>query len=309
MIVGTGEYRYHWAEDWGEIPPSMDIRVVAGVGIGENDTVFLLTRSKPAILIFSSEGRLLNTWDDELFVRPHCVCVDDERNLYVVDDGGHVVYLMNSRREIRKVLGTKGIPSDSGCVDKDYHTIRWGAPPFNFPTGIAVAENGDMYISDGYGNARVHVFDRKGNLKFSWGQPGEAPGEFNLPHGIALYSGVVYVADRQNNRVQLFDLHGNYLDMWVDFERPAGICIDGSGVVYVSECKRSNTFDGAPSRVTLLSTEGKILSRLGGQFYDPDLGYHTAHGIAVDSQGSIYVADVGKGFPEGYFGLKKYVRI
>jgi sugar lactone lactonase YvrE len=172
-----------------------------------------------------------------------------------------------------------------------------------------VAPNGDLYVTDGYGNARVHCFSPEGKLKFSWGEPGREPGHFNLPHGLAIGPDeTLYVCDRQNNRIQLFTLDGKFIDEWTDFERPAD-CFIQNGVMYVAECKRSSAFDGSPSRVTILDLAGNILARLGGyQPYDPEIGHHTAHGICVDSEGSIYVSEVGKKSPEGYIGIKKYRR-
>ena len=142
--------------------------------------------------------------------------------------------------------------------------------------------------------------------------PGSGPGEFNLPHGIGIdRQNILYVADRQNNRVQLFDLDGHFLDQWTDFYRPSDINIDSDGMIFVSECLRCNHFSSSPSRISIVRPDGKIITRLFDpeQSYDAAYGHHCAHGMAIDSEGSIYIGNVGLQFPESFTGLWKYKRV
>ncbi|MGD0329964.1 MAG: 6-bladed beta-propeller [Nitrososphaeria archaeon] len=110
------------------------------------------------------------------------------------------------------ILGKRNQPSNTGCVGKDYSTIKQAAGPFNYPTDIALDDEQNIYVSDGYGNCRVHVFSKEGEFICSWGEPARRPGQFNLPHGIFVHDRIVYVADRENSRIQLFDTKGEFLN-------------------------------------------------------------------------------------------------
>ena len=145
-------------------------------------------------------------------------------------------------------LGNRGRPSDTGATSIAFRTIRVAGAPFHYPTNLALSPSGEMYVSDGYGNARVHKFDPNGQLLFSWGEPGSGPGQFQVPHGIAVGpDGTVYVADRENSRIQLFNPAGSYLAEWTDVARPCQICIDGAGDVYVAELGfRAGMWPGHP---------------------------------------------------------------
>ena len=310
MVIGNGDFTYEAVKGWGYVQADWDVRVVAGVGIDNQDRLYVLTRGKPAILVMSREGKILEHWGDDIFERPHGIYIDGDQAIYGADDHAHVVFKFDMDKHLLMTLGERGVPSDTG-YSAEHKTVERAAGPFNRPTSIALAANGDIYITDGYGNARVHCFAPNGTLKFSWGEPGQGEGQFNLPHGILIDQDQrVYVADRQNNRIQIFDLNGQYLDQWTGFIRPAAMCIGPDHNMYIAECKRCSTYTGAPSRVSIVSMDGTLLARLdSSDFYDESLGHHTAHSICVDSEGSIYVGEVGKKIPSGYFGLRKYRRI
>lgn len=283
---------------------------VAGIGSDGDDRIYILTRSHPAVLILDKEANLLYKWDDQMFVRPHGVHVVDHKAIYIVDDGGHAAYQFSTDFTPIRTFGEKGIPSETGCVNKDYKTIKQAAGPFNYPTNVTSDEEGNLYFSDGYGNARIHVFSADGRLILSFGSPGNRPGEFNLPHDVLYHDGVIYVADRQNNRIQLFNKQGKLLGIWGNLIRPAGICLGPDGNIYVAECSHCSAFDESASRVTILSQTGDILGRLdtaGGD--EKAASYRTAHGITVDSEGSIYIGEVGKNYPDGYLGTKKFRKV
>ncbi|ATW25869.1 peptidyl-alpha-hydroxyglycine alpha-amidating lyase family protein [Candidatus Formimonas warabiya] len=311
MRYGFGDYVYELVEGWGERRHEWDMSTVPGVAVDANDHVYILSRGKPPVVVMDRKGRLLEQFGNDGFGRAHAAYLDESGTFFCVDDAGHAVYRFDAGRKVDFTLGNKGVPSDTGCVNKDYKTITHGGGPFNYPTDLVIAKDGSIYVSDGYGNARVHKFSAEGKLLFSWGEPGDAPGYFNLPHGITLSPDekIVYVADRQNCRIQLFDHEGNYLDQWTGLERPAGVVIR-DGIMYVAELKRCNVFDGSPSRISILSLDGRLISRLENDLIcDPNIGYRAAHGVAVDSEGSIYVAQIGKKHPKDYFALLKYRRV
>ena len=174
---------------------------------------------------------------------------------------------------------------------------RWSGEPFNRPTSAAIHPgNGDIYVSDGYGNSRIHVYTGEGEYKFSWGSPGIDAGQFIRPHNIAIDSNAtVYVVDREAHRIQLFDTDGKFMTMWSNIHRPDSMVLWGEHI-YVGELNGMGGVDDAPGlghRVSIFDLKGNLVSQFGdvnegegpGQFIAP-------HGIAVDSQGSIYVAEV-----------------
>jgi DNA-binding beta-propeller fold protein YncE len=209
----------------------------------------------------------------------------------------------------------------------DYRTIQRGGPPFNYPTNLAFAPDGTIYISDGYGNARVHHFDAAGRLLTSWGEPGTGPGQFNIPHGIAVdRRGRVYIADRENSRIQVFGPRGEFLAQWTDVARPMQVCLDGDErVVVVDVGWRAGVWPwltpppGAPlsARLSIFDTEGKLLARWGDGEEPTAVGaFFAPHDVCIDSEGSLYVGEVvlsaggnrGLVSPECH-SLQKFVRV
>ncbi|MBN1685841.1 MAG: 6-bladed beta-propeller, partial [Spirochaetales bacterium] len=175
-------------------------------------------------------------------------------------------------------------------------TRDWAAPllrraPFNMPTGLAVGPDGSLFISDGYANYLVHKFTKEGELLKTWGGPGTGPGEFALPHNIAVdRHGMVYVCDRENRRVQIFDSEGAYLTEWAGLNNPADISIDWStDVAYVAEI-------GGPyqPKVSIRDLKGKEISSWEGRESEGKGLLEVAHGIGVDSRGNIYVCEINK---------------
>jgi sugar lactone lactonase YvrE len=159
---------------------------------------------------------------------------------------------------------------------------------------------GDLYVSDGYGNSRVHKYDPAGKLLLSWGEPGTDPGCFNIPHNIATDAdGLVYVADRENHRVQIFDGKGRYQGQLNNLHRPCGLFVDrrNGGRVYVGELPShlpvNKDVPHIGARVSILSLKGELLGRTGGRFAGEKPGEFVApHGVAIDSRGDLYVAEV-----------------
>jgi sugar lactone lactonase YvrE len=215
-----------------------------------------------------------------------------------------------------KALGTIGVPGaasptgvDFGIRDSRERTasISRAAGPFNHPTALAIGAGGTLYITDGYGNARVHRFTRDGVLLDSWGEPGVGPGQFHIPHGIHVDGdGRVLVADRENERIQLFTADGRFVEEWSDVQRPTAIAQDAEGFIYVTELPRPAGYASwtrpastaaASSRMSVLSRDGQVLDRIGAGEDPWKAGVlAAAHGLAIDSDGDVYVAEVRYSF-------------
>ena len=277
---------------------------VTAVATDSQDRVYVFNRGDHPVAVFDPDGTLLFSWGEGLFKNPHGIWIGPDDSVYLTDDHDHTVHKFTAEGKHLLTMGTSGRPADTGATSIDYRTIRYAGPPFHFPTNLAVAPNGDWYISDGYGNARIHKFSPDGQLQFSWGEPGSGPGQFNVPHGIAIdRQGVVYVADRENSRLQLFAPDGKFLTEWTQIARPCQV-IDrfDIGRVYVAELGyRAGMWPGttAPSpdstggRVSIFDATGKLLVRFGSGAQPFEAGdFFAPHDIRVDSQGSFYVAEV-----------------
>jgi sugar lactone lactonase YvrE len=234
-------------------------------------------------------------------MRTHGITIGPDDSVYCVDDAGHSVRKFTRDGRLLMTIGSAGTPSDSGYDGANVASIKRGAPPFNRPTNLAVAPNGDLYVSDGYGNARVHRFSADGALITSWGEPGTGRGQFMLPHGIAVdRDGRVLVCDRESDRIQIFDADGRYLDEITDVQRPTHIVLTRD-LLYVSELvwrKGMRSFRTGqitrdlPSRVSVLDAHGRVVARIGGADPCAPGSFCAAHGLAVDANGDLYVAEV-----------------
>lgn len=315
-------FGYAALADWAVRPPGLDWPEVAGVALDSRDRAFVFNRGPHPVAVFDSDGSFLYSWGEGVFVRPHGITVGPDDCVYCCDDGGHVVKKFTPDGRHLLTLGT-GAPADTGATSVDYRGVVRAAGPFHYPTNLAVAPSGDLYVTDGYGNARVHRFSADGRLLASWGEPGGGPGQFRLPHGIAIDDGVVYVADRENGRLQLFDLDGRPLAEWTDVARPCQVCV-AAGRVYVAELGwRAGLWPGteAPAgatggRLSVFDRGGALLARWGGGD-DPcaEGDFFAPHDVRVDSRGDVYVAEVvwsagaNRGLVSpGCHALQKFVR-
>lgn len=318
MVFGQGKHVYEVVEGWGKhfYTPFVE---VAGLGVDSKDQVYVFIRNKDPLLVYDSQGNLLKAWGRRFFGgRPHGLFIDPDDCIYCTDDGDHTVRKFSSDGKLLMTLGEKNQPSNTGCVNLDYRTIKQSAGPFNSPTDIALDIEGNIYVSDGYGNARIHKFSKEGELLLSWGEPGRGPGQFNLPHGIFVdRKGIVYVADRENSRIQLFNSEGEFLDQW-DANRPTDILIYEDSIFVTelgyktgSRLMSTSSKDGiVAGRLSILTLEGEPLSRwwsddgcAPGSFYAP-------HTLCVDSKGSLYVGEVviSSGGPVNCHTLQKFIR-
>ena len=270
-------------------PMPWNLIQVSAVAIAANGNVLVLHRGAHPILEFEPGGKLVRSWGDGLFSEgkvaglpqsawapdrsrysavygpagctscgAHSIRVDPQGNIWVVDAAGHVIYKLNQEGKEIMRLGRKGVAGTSNDT-------------FNLPTDVAFAPNGDFYVSDGYGSARVVKFSRDGKYLLQWGKRGNGPGEFMLPHNVVVDAqGRVYVTDRDNQRIEVFDANGKYLTEWKETGGVSGMMLTNDGHIVTGAVVRDLT--------------GKVIGRF------PDA--QAAHGAAVDRAGSVYLAQL-----------------
>ena len=300
---GTGIHRYRVDERWAKFPANGPLGEAVAVACDSRDRVHVFLRGPSPVRVFERDGTLVATWGDGVFARPHGIFIGPDDTVYCTDDFDHTVRAFAPDGTPRFTLGTSGRPSDTGATSVDYRTIQRAGPPFHYPTNLALGPSGDLYVADGYGNARVHRFSADGQLLQSWGEPGAGPGQFHVPHGIAVdRDGTVLVADRENSRIQRFSPDGDYLSEWTDVARPCQIFVDREGWIYIAELgHRAGRWPGtgaAPEgatggRVSIFDPSGVLHARWGGGDDPCAAGdFFAPHGIWVDSHGDLYVAEV-----------------
>ena len=299
-VVGSGKYTYEAREDWARLPEGWDVPAAA-VTVDSQDRVYCFNRSKEhPVMVFDREGNYLYSWGAGVFAFPHAIRADENDNLWTVDREQGQMMLFTPTGELLRTIGTRGYRSDTGVPPDEagsgaYKKVTHGGGPFNLPTDIALTPSGEIFIADGYGNARVHKFAADGAYLFSWGEPGAPPGQFNLPHGVWIdRRGRVLVADRENDRIQIFDQDGTLSEIWpTPLIGPAFFYIDADDIVYIPE------HNGG--LVSVLTLEGERLAQWG------DPSFRSCHGIWGDSHGDLYVVRPGAwGRPRR---VVKYVRL
>lgn len=287
--VGSGKHTYRLVENWAKLPGGEAFGNVSAVATDSQNRVYIFQRKDPPVVIFDQNGMYLGSWGARAFANPHGIFIADDI-VYLTDreDSVCLTYTLDGRP--LQVLGKRGQHSDTGC-DKPGEVVPRAAGPFNYPTEMVPAPSGELYVTDGYRNARVHRFTGEGTLVSSWGQPGKTePNQFHLPHSLVVdSSGLLYVCDRENNRIQVFSAEGHYLAMWTDLRRPLDISIDPDGLFCISE----GGVSGLSPRVSLMDKHGTVVAR-----WDSE----SAHGSWADANGDIYMALGAKQ------RLDKYVR-
>jgi DNA-binding beta-propeller fold protein YncE len=277
-------------EGWGKLPDGWRYVEAAGVAVDSRDHVYVFSRGEHPVIVFDREGNFLRSWGEGLVGRAHGITIGPDDEVWLTDDGNHTIRKFTAEGTLLLTIGDPDKPA----------TLQSGKP-FNRPTHVALSPTtGDVFISDGYGNSRVHKYDPCGRHLFSWGEPGTDPGCFNVPHNIATDAdGLVYVADRENHRIQVFDAEGRYLAQLNNLHRPCGLFIDAreGGRLYVGEMGTdlavNQTVPNVGGRVSILSLKGDLLGRIGDRFRGEKPGQFVApHGVVTDSRGDLYVAEV-----------------
>ena len=280
------------AEAWPQFPAGWNFVEPAGVGADSRGHVYVIHRGDHPIMEFDPDGRFVQAFGDGLFDRAHAIRVDREGYIWAVDDGSHVVLKMDRKGRVLMVLGRRRRSSEvtssiqvDPSIPESIRGIRDDTVPrFNRPTDIAVSPGGDLFVSDGYGNSRIVKFSKDGQFLKAWGRKGNAPGEFNIPHAIALdQKGRVYVADRENYRIQIFDSDGNFIKQWKHVGSPWGLDITPEQHILMA--------DGYNSRILKLDLEGRVLGMFGTFGKRPGQVSYVHH-LAVDPRGAIYTAEI-----------------
>jgi DNA-binding beta-propeller fold protein YncE len=290
VILGTGAYRYEVVDNWAKLPPGREFNAdVAAVGVDKQDRVYAFNRGEHPIVVFDRDGNFLKSWGEGVFRRAHGVHMAPDDTVWLTDDGDHTVRHCTLDGKILLTIGIPGAP-------RPYMS----GEPFNRCTHTALSPQGDLYVSDGYGNSRVHKYAPNGTLLTSWGEPGTDPGQFNIAHNICCDAeGWVYVADRENHRVQVFDGNGRFETQWSNMHRPSGLYLHRGAEprFYVGEIGGgmgvNYDMPNIGPRVSIYSPKGEMLARLGQRPAGLELGqFNSPHGLAVDSRGDIYVGEV-----------------
>ena len=299
---------YHVVHGWPRVPPGELLGQVSGVGIDARGDVLVFRRAsrnwvspsdtsvqpiaEPTVLRFRAEtGELGAALGADQFARPHGLSVDHQGNIWLTDVALHQVFKLDSDGSPLLTLGQRAVPGSDHAH-------------FNRPTDVAQAPNGSVYVSDGYRNTRVIEFDATGRFVREWGQPGAAPGQFNVPHGIAVDStGRVYVADRGNARLQVFDSTGRFLEEWrsAALGRPWAVRLGPDGFIYVVDGGDMPEKGPDRARILKLDRSGSVVGEFGA-FGNYDGQFVWPHAIAVATDGSVYVGDVATGRRVQKFG-------
>jgi peptidylamidoglycolate lyase len=297
MNVGKHE-GYQVVHGWPQLPEGRVLGAVSGVGIDSLGKVFVFHRNEltwppsdelsttpiagPTVTVFDADtGQVLAEWGQSIFAMPHGLSVDHDDNVWLTDVALHQVYKFTRDGQLLLTLGERGVSGND-------------AMHFNRPTDVAVAADGTVFISDGYRNTRVMVFSPKGEFVSQWGTKGNGSGEFNTPHGLALDSaGRIYVADRQNDRVQVFDESGHFLEQWRDPEigRPYGLSIAPNNTALVADGGAQPESPPDRSGVAVLKLDGTVIERF-GRWGNYDGQFRMAHDVAIAPNGAVYVGDI-----------------
>lgn len=287
---------YQVVHGWPVLPEGEVLGSAAGVGVDSHGNVFVFHRAgrvwseplplnpipKPTVWVFDGRtGKVVQQWGAGLFAMPHGLTVDDHDNVWLTDVALQQVFKFSHDGKLLMTLGERGVAGeDSGH--------------FNRPTDVAVLPDGSFYVSDGYRNTRVVKFSSTGKFLFQWGTEGTEPGQFKVPHAITLdKAGNVYVADRENDRVQVFDANGHFIRQWQSSSigRPYSLVLIGKDLAAVVDGGEQPREGPDRSHVTIVDLGGHVLETF-GRFGNYDGQFRMGHDIASDQADNIYVVDI-----------------
>ncbi len=283
------EFRFEAIEGWEQLPPGIELGDVAGIAVDSRDRVYLFNRGDHPVVVLDRTGVFVASWGHGVFTNAHGASIGPDDSLYLTDNGDHTVRKFTPDGKMLLQIGVPNQPSPF-----------MSNAPFCRCTHTALSPTGDIYVSDGYSNACVHKFSPDGKLIKTWGRPGTREGEFNLPHNIACdTAGLVYVADRENHRIQVFDGEGNYLRQINNLHRPCGLAITKGACpcLLVGELGPYMAVNHATPnlgpRLMVLDNDGRLINRLGLDTPSTAPGAFVApHSVALDSVGDLYVGEV-----------------
>jgi uncharacterized protein len=293
---------YRTTRDWGQLPPGVKWAAVTAVEPAPDGTIYVIhrcfanscaNRSEAPILKYDASGKLLASWGSGMFIFPHGATVDRDGNLWVTDaraeNGiGHQVFKFDRNGKVLMTLGKKGV---SGS----------GPGLFDQPTDVVIAPNGDIFVTDSHRNGknnRVVKFTRAGTFVKEWGKKGSGRGEISEPHTIAMDSrGRLFVGDRENNRIQIFDQDGQWIDEWRQFGRPSGIYITSDDTIYVADSESgpdtgAHELMGIKKGIRIGSAKDGRVTAFIEDMESTAADHSGAEGVGVDAQGHVYGAVV-----------------
>jgi DNA-binding beta-propeller fold protein YncE len=249
-----------------QLPEGVALGGVSGLDVDSKDNLFVLQRTSPYVMVYDRDGKFLRSWDGD-FKTPHGLRIDKNGNVWIADMANHLVQKFTPEG---KVLLSLGVKNKADADDRH----------FNKPADAVVGSEGDIYVADGYGNSRIAKFSSDGKFVKEWGRKGKADGEFNIPHAVAWdAAGKLYVGDRENARVQIFDRDGKHEGTWKDIGYPYGL--------YRRDDK-TYLADGRSSEIRVLDAKGKVLT----MWKSNQTTAEVPHWLAVDSRATIYVGFV-----------------
>ena len=290
VILGSGDFTYEHVNDWHKLPGDAKLIETPGVAVDATDHVYAFSRNPDyPVMVFDPDGNYVRGFGKGVFGnRTHGILIAPDGSVFCVDDGIHTITKWTQDGELLMTIGESGVSTE-----------KWKGAPFNRPTHAAVSKHtGHIYITDGYGNFRVHKYTAEGEHVMSWGEPGIDPGQFLRPHNIIVDDDDrVIVADREAHRIQVFDTDGKVTDVWNNIHLPNGMTVGPDGNIYVGELPGMTAEDPTPPgmghRISILSPKGELLARFGNPDEGTEPGYFIApHGMGVDSKGNIYVGEV-----------------
>jgi streptogramin lyase len=275
--LGSGDYKFERVPSWPNMPKHWEMGLASDGAVNSKNEVHIFSRGLHPVTIWDTDGNFISSWGEGTFsANPHGIYIAPNDNVWLVDRDFHIATEYSPGGKPLRTLGEKLAPSPS-----------FVGTPFNMPSGIAVAPNGELFASDGYGAHRVHKFSADGELLHSWGMEGSGKGTFKLLHNIWVDSrSRVFIADRENDIIQIFDADGNFLEQWEDVVRPGSMCMLND-IVYVIE-------SGPQGGISIFDLDHNLLTSWRSN--EPQEGSIIGgHGICVDLDGSIYVTEIGQG--------------